>query len=715
MIAVQTATTTMQVHDELAALLARNLTLGSVPYSMPVSEPPVQAPAAPAALPTQVEQPKIIYSISQHYHHSAHANKPTASVEETQQPQPEQQQQPTPEQVLLQNGIDPTALTDVQLALFKMSAPDRRDYLLQLWRICPPTRPVTAAENGPWDTIDVEMDREIASSELRVQQNQVQQAAPSPQGVMSLDGTVVSTAESAPTQASDGRWMQSQSQSYMEPYMASGYEELARREYMSSSSPSGYGSEASVPRSAQVSGVQLRYSKATDPVYDNQLSLSGRASWPQAHHTATDMENQYGALMAMRDSGDMEISRLLLLALALVGLDLVVAAARGLGRARLLDDLELVLGIAARRSLARRGVGRRVVVVGRARDKFVLVRRLLGKDAANGQAECPGRQAVDRSVEDGRAHNLVDVEEELLDLALRVHLLQVDVAQRVDNQDLAVLGRDPSLGARRTSRRLRSRGGRAAAGSTGTSNTAAAATAGGVTVLGRIALGVALLHAALLAVHSHLLLLSIAAGLLLGGRSGRGVGADGVQVHAGQLVAPGGLARIADVAVDKLALALPAHVQRQVVDGAADKDKEADHDRAEARAVAVVVVLGALPGREAVGQEVVVAVALGAAQDVGDNAEARLHVRGALHGGTDLARRRLLGDRHAAVLLGCLGPLSSQLLLDLVGMERSRLLAVGLVDVVEGRGRRHADKVVEGDVRAEGGGELVAHAEDFAI
>ena len=299
MMAVQTATTTMQVHDELAALLARNLTLGPVAYSMPVSEPLVQAPAPPAPAPAQVEQPKIVYSISQHYHHSAHAIKPTASVQET--------QQPTPEQVLIQNGIDPTALTDVQLALFKMSAPDRRDYLLQLWRICPPTQPATATTNGPWDTIDVEMDKEIASSELRVQQSQAQQAASSPQGVMSLDGTIVSTAESAPTQSADGRWMQSQSQSYMEPYMASGYEELARREYMSSSSPSGYGSEASVPRTAQVPGVQLRYSKATDPVYDNQLSLSGRASWPQAHHTAADMENQYGALMAMRDNCDMEM------------------------------------------------------------------------------------------------------------------------------------------------------------------------------------------------------------------------------------------------------------------------------------------------------------------------------------------------------------------------------------------------------------------------
>ncbi|CAK7198661.1 hypothetical protein SEUCBS139899_001325 [Sporothrix eucalyptigena] len=303
MMATQSTTATVQPHDELAALLARNLTLGSIPIAMP-------------AVP--IEEPKIVYSISQHYHHSAHVTKPAPVVEQPQPEQPQQQQE-TPEQVLIQNGIDPTALTAVQLALFKMSAPDRRDYLLQLWRICPPTR--TAAEYNPvaagaaWDTMEAEMEKEIASSQLRVQQSQQQQK----QQQQSFQEQPAPTA----AQSADGRWLQTASQSYMEPYMASGYEELAHREYMASNSPPstsvlGGDDAAGIPRTKYAYdsanphapyGLHLRY-HATDPVYANRLSAPAapsRASWPQQHQSAMEMENQYGALMAMRDGCEMEL------------------------------------------------------------------------------------------------------------------------------------------------------------------------------------------------------------------------------------------------------------------------------------------------------------------------------------------------------------------------------------------------------------------------
>ncbi|CAK7239948.1 MAG: hypothetical protein STHCBS139747_001383 [Sporothrix thermara] len=310
--ATQTTTATMQPHDELAALLARNLTFG--PISIAVPDVPV-------------EQPKIVYSISQHYHHSAHATKPAVTTVE----QPQQQE--TPEQVLMQNGIDPNALTAVQLALFKMSAPDRREYLLQLWRICPPTANAAvnnaAAEGGAaWGTMEVEMEKEIASSQLRVQQQTRQQQEQQQSFQQSFRQSFqqeqpAPATTAAATQSSDGRWLQSSSESYMEPYMASGYEELARREYMASSSPTstsfpGGDSAASIPRTKyaydsaipQITyGVQLRHT-ATDPVYANRLpatTVPSRASWPQQHQSAMEMENQYGALMAMRDACDMEM------------------------------------------------------------------------------------------------------------------------------------------------------------------------------------------------------------------------------------------------------------------------------------------------------------------------------------------------------------------------------------------------------------------------
>ncbi|CAK7562500.1 MAG: hypothetical protein SEPTF4163_000348 [Sporothrix epigloea] len=272
--ATQTATVTMQPHDELAALLARKLTFGSIPIVTP---------------PVAVEQPKIVYSISQHYHHSAHAFNPKALVE---QPQPEQQRQPeTAEQVLMQNGIDPHALTPVQLALFQISAPDRREYLLQLWRICPPTQnatdPNTVATDADWDAMDADMEKDVSSM-------QEQPAAP--------------TTSDTATQSPDGRWLQSSSQNYMEPYMASGYEELARREYIASNTPRTKYTYDNVNPNGTFD-VQIRHT-ATDPVYANRLSAAsypGRASWPQQHQSATEMENQYGSLMAMRDACEMEL------------------------------------------------------------------------------------------------------------------------------------------------------------------------------------------------------------------------------------------------------------------------------------------------------------------------------------------------------------------------------------------------------------------------
>ncbi|EFX00027.1 hypothetical protein CMQ_344 [Grosmannia clavigera kw1407] len=239
----------MQGYDDLAALLARNLTLNPIPVAVP----------APVEEQTPLP-PKISYSISQHYTHSAHMLQRQYQQQE-ELVDPEQQ---AAEALLRQHGIDPSRLTAVQLALFRMSTPDRRDYIMQLWRICPPTT-------------DGMADNEV----------------------MSLDGTAVPVASQqhfTTQQDGSGRWVQSTSHSYTEPYMMSGYEELARREYQTSASD-----DSCIPRSA---GVALR----TDPVYNNRLDMSGRASWPpQSHLACTDMENQYGKLMAMRDSGAMEM------------------------------------------------------------------------------------------------------------------------------------------------------------------------------------------------------------------------------------------------------------------------------------------------------------------------------------------------------------------------------------------------------------------------
>lgn len=254
-------------------------------------------------------------------------------------------------------------------------------------------------------------------------------------------------------------------------------------------------------------------------------------------------------------------------------------------------------------------------------------------------------------------------------VSLFVLLLEIDVAEGVDDEDLAVLGHDSLLGARGPrARGCRCLGhGRRAAAAAGllTDASGAGGAAGALPFLAGLLARLPLLHAALLAVQGDgglLRLFVVGGGLRLRLRwrwlwvsSGSGVG--GVESRDGEVVAPGGVSGELDVALDELALAPPAHVQGDVVEAAGADEQAAEEDGAEARAVAAVVVLGALPGGEAVLEEVVVAVAAGPAQDVGGDGEAGLALAGLLDGGLELGGAWGPGDLDALglVLLGALG------------------------------------------------------------
>lgn len=321
-------------------------------------------------------------------------------------------------------------------------------------------------------------------------------------------------------------------------------------------------------------------------------------------------------------------------------------------------------------------------------------------------------------------------------VTLLVLLLEIDIAQRIHNKDLAVFGNDPLLGASRTitlSSRLgggRARG-RSRSGSGSSLLLAATATAAGglLTVVLLLLLGVALLHPAHLAVHGDDVSVLVFHHLRLGGRRRRRRSGHrsrgGVDTGDVQVLTPSGMAGKLDVALDELTLALPAHVEGQVVGGAAGEEEDARDSGAQTGAVTVVVVLGALPRGEAVAEEVVVAVAHRPTQDVGDDGQAGLALRGALDGGLDLSgggRLDHLRTRLAAILLLKLGflllgldALGLELLLDLVRVQLAGLLLVGLVDVIETGGLADAEELVEGDVGPLVGDELVADSEDFAV
>lgn len=215
----------------------------------------------------EVEVPKQIVYASQHYTHSHHVA-PTRSVSE---PPVKTHIEPNDlEAVLLRNSIDPSLLFPSQIDLFQNADDDQRLRLLELWRISPP-----AGRQGYPSGSDYNMSRQLydwpptslaqeeAMAKLRYERMEEQSA-----------------------QQQQSREQSHASPSYQtaEPYMASGYELMARREYEKSA-------QAEAPLKETI-----KYNHATDPVYNGGL-------WQKNVGSTLDMENQYGAYAYARDYG----------------------------------------------------------------------------------------------------------------------------------------------------------------------------------------------------------------------------------------------------------------------------------------------------------------------------------------------------------------------------------------------------------------------------
>ncbi|KAI1122521.1 hypothetical protein F5Y10DRAFT_281653 [Nemania abortiva] len=259
-----------QAGEELATLFSRNMTL----------QQPLPAQQAPQPQLSQ-QQPEpgpepIKYSISQHYHHSAHAIHQDAPTPEPQRSFSEPPQtQPSAEQVLSHHGIDPLCLSPQQLDLFKTADTPQQIRLIELWQICPPKNPQQTNIAVAWSNTSIEQEEILAQHRHELQAAEAEDARRN--SIMSMDGTPLT-----PVQTTDGCWI---STVYVEPYMMSGYEMMARREYEESARRQ-LEEEMSRPKevynhfgSAVGSG---NYRLATDPVYEA-------------------MENQYGAFQQMED------------------------------------------------------------------------------------------------------------------------------------------------------------------------------------------------------------------------------------------------------------------------------------------------------------------------------------------------------------------------------------------------------------------------------
>lgn len=259
-----------------------------------------------------------------------------------------------------------------------------------------------------------------------------------------------------------------------------------------------------------------------------------------------------------------------------------------------------------------------------------------------------------------------------MDVALLILFLKIDITQGVDNKDLAILSNNPLALSRGTLGRIA--GLRLAL-------CLAALPARGAALF---ALLLRLLHASLLPVHG--LRRAILVRSRRGCRRRRGWHLGSRDARATPCRLTGEL----DVALHKLGLTLPAHVEDDVVHAATAQQEHTNHDCSEARSVPVVVVIRALPQGEAIPQKVIIAIPLRPLQDVHNQRQARLRLARLLDGLVEGALGGLLR-------IGALGlAVGLELLLDLVRVQGARLGAVGLGDVVDGGGWRDAENVVEG-------------------
>lgn len=262
-------TATMAVQDDLATLFAKNLTLTQNQQQQ--QQPPPEDPS------------RIVY-ISQHYTHSAHVQQHQQHPVQRPSSEPDLTD---PEHVLRARGVDPTLLSPPQAELFRRADDAQRTRLIELWSICPPPRtPTYHSSLMTWSHTSVEQEEMLARRRWEEKQLQHQQQQMPDDAAMSLDDDVsAGTGSPSSAQSPDGRWPASSSSvvahahTYMEPYMESGYEQLAQREYDAT--------------------VAARDKKgALDPVY----KATGMLDWERQQW----MENQYGSFVGgWRDDEDM--------------------------------------------------------------------------------------------------------------------------------------------------------------------------------------------------------------------------------------------------------------------------------------------------------------------------------------------------------------------------------------------------------------------------
>jgi exonuclease VII large subunit len=263
--------------DELTRLFSANMNL-SQSTALPTYQQALQDSPVQQVHDQEQEQehaPKQIVYASQHYTHSHHVAPRSAS-------EPPMKTHIDPSHlgdVLLRNSIDPSLLFPSQIELFQNADDDQRLRLLELWRISPPT-----GRQGYPSGTDYNMSRQLydwpptslaqeeAMAKLRYEKQQADAAQQ--KAIQQHQQQLEQSMNAASAEP--------------EPYMASGYEMMARREYEESA------------RAENALKESNKYNQATDPVYNN---TGNHGLWQKNVGSISDMENNYGAYAYAREYG----------------------------------------------------------------------------------------------------------------------------------------------------------------------------------------------------------------------------------------------------------------------------------------------------------------------------------------------------------------------------------------------------------------------------
>lgn len=247
--------------EELIGLFSRTLN-----FSNPTPPPEEHLPP-PQPEPEPAEEQPTIYA-SQHYVPNRHMLPVRFFTPPVEAPQPQPLSDEEIVEILNRNSIDPQTLFPSQVNLFRNADSDQRLRLLELWRISPPNLGSydLAKEQSTWLSTTLQQEEQMAKLRYERQLSDRSLSAPAVQQPERPSSAPESSRNRISTHA--------------EPYMMTGYEMLAQREYEQSNS--------------QPLQESTRYNQATDPAF----RASG--TWDKG---VADMENQYGSYIQMRDNG----------------------------------------------------------------------------------------------------------------------------------------------------------------------------------------------------------------------------------------------------------------------------------------------------------------------------------------------------------------------------------------------------------------------------